>query len=336
MPSGSGKNSRALQIYDPVLTNTARQYKPSGFVYDEIAPHIPVETLSGQYPIFDERYFFQDIENKIQDRGQTPEVELAWSTDTFLCEDYGLKASITPRERAQATHPVNALRLEQSKVVQLSTLMAVRREKRLAAVLKKVSAGTPGQLNLGGAATTAFATSTAIEADWKAAKVAAYNATGLTPNVAVVPYLKAYDMATNTTLRDIFKYTVAGAAENIIKLGQVDGEELLLPRVFQGTRLIIPKGALSHTGNVKATKNLSEIWGSSVRFLYVDPNAGWGVPSTVYSFWHPPVTVEGDGTSGAVVDRWHENDPVKDYIRETECVDEKVCAPDAAYELTGC
>lgn len=332
MPLGTA--SRELQIIDPVLTEIARQFKPTGHVYDVVAPHIPVSTISAQYPVFDERYFFSnEVNNLLVDRGETPEIDLVWSTESFLCQDYGLKVSITPRERAQATNPQDALHLETSKVTQLVTRMRTAREVRLAAALKKTTNG--GQLTLGAAATTAFATSTAIEADWKAAKLAVYNATGLVPNVAIVPYVKAYDMATNSTLRSIFQYFVNSDA--YIKLGPgPDGEDLMLPRVFHGTKLIIPKGALVQSGSPEATKSLSEVWGSSVRFLYVDPNAGWGVPSTCYSFWHAPITIEGAGGNGPVIDRWHENDPVKDLIRQTECVSEKVCAPDLGYELSGC
>lgn len=323
-----------LQIVDEVLTQIARRFTPRGYVYSAICPSIPVNLLSGRYPTFDETYWFANEQsNKIADRGETPEISFTWSTDSYLCEDYGFKVSITPREQQQA-HP--ALRIEQNTIQFLMTQMANQAEKRLAALLRTTANG--GQLNNGGAATAAFASSTAIEADWKTSKTAVYNKTGYTPNVAVVPYLKAYDMATNATLRDIFKYYVN--SENFISLGADDnGEDIFLPRVFQGTRLVIPKGQLAQTGHEGSAQNLSEVWGSSVRFLYVDPNAGWGVPSTVYQFQHPVLTNGGRAATsglGAVVDRWMEMDPRKDYIRATECVAEKVAAPDLGYELTGC
>jgi len=225
----SGRASRELQVVDPVLTNVARQFRPKGYIYDLLCPTIQVDTLSGQYPIYDDTYWFSNVDNnKIADRGETPEIEFAWSLDTYLCEDYGYKISITPRERQQAN---KALRMETSKTKFLMTQMANQREKRLAVVLKKTTNG--GQLTSGAAATTAFATSTAIEADWKTAKTTVYNLTGFTPNVAVVPYLKAYDMATNATLRDLFKYVVN--SDNFIKLGEDEDGDIGLPRVFPAT-----------------------------------------------------------------------------------------------------
>lgn len=336
----STRAARELQIYDPVLTQIARRFRPQGFVYDQLCPSIDVQTPSGQYPIFTDTYWFANEQsNKLSDREETPEIDFTWSMDSYLCEDYGFKTSITPRERQQAGATVGggpALRLEQTKVEFLQQQMANAREKRIAAVLKK-STTAGGQLTSGAAATTAFATSTVIEGDWKTAKTTVYNLTGFTPNVAVVPYLKAYDMATNTTLRDIFKYTM-GSSDSFIRLGSdADGEDIFLPRWFQGTRLIIPKGALAQTGHEGAAKSLSEVWGSSVRFLYVAPNPGWGIPSVAYQFQHPVISGAGTaGSGGPVIDRWSKSDPRKDYIRAMECVDEKVCAPDLGYEMTGC
>lgn len=336
----AGRAARELQIYDPVLTNIARRFRPQGFVYNQLCPTLPVETLSSQYPVFDDRYWFQnEQDNKISDRGKTPEIELVWSTDNFVCEDYGLMVSITPRERQQAgaaSGGGRALRLEQTKVEFLQQQMANASEKRLAAVLRKTTNG--GQLTSGSAAGTAWATATDIEGQFKTARTGVYNLTGMTPNVCVIPYLKAYDMAMNTTLRDIWKYQVNG--ESFIKLGATDdGEEIFLPKWFQGCRLIVPKGALAQTGKEGAAKSLTEVWGTSARFLYVAPGGGgWGIPSTCYQFQHPVLSGEGTAVAageGAVIDRWSERNPRKDLIRAMECVDEKVCAPDLGYELTG-
>jgi len=324
----TGKASRDLQIVDAVLTEVARQFKPQGFVYNEVCPTINVATISGQYPVYDERYFFSNADNNIMsDRAETPELEFSWSTDSYLCADYGFKVSITPREEQQAHE---ALRLRASKVQYLMTMMAAQREKRLAAVLKKTT--NSGQLTGGAAAGTAWATSSTIESDIKTAKLAVYNLTGQEPNTMILPYAKAYDMATNATLRDIFKYQVNEAANAFFQLGSNEG--VLLPRVFHGLRILIPKGALAQTGHEGAAKSLTDVWGTSARILYVEPNAGWGIPSTVYQFQHPVLSGGASAGAGAVVDRWHENDPVRDLIRAQECVTEKVCAPDLGYELS--
>jgi hypothetical protein len=333
----SGRDARDLQIVDPVLTQIARQFRPHGFVYNVLFPTISVAALSGQYPVWDSAYWFgDDVDNQITDREETPEIEFQWSTEPYLCRDYGLKISITPRERQQASAGGEALRLEQSKTQFLMTRMATRRERRAAIKLAKVSAGGLGGLTGGGAVAggVAWATSTAIETDFKTAKMAIYNITGMTPNVCLIPYAKAYDMATNPTLRDIFKYIVNSGA--FINLGADDsGEDVFLPRFFQGCRLIIPKGTLVNTAKEGAAKVLTDVWGTSARFLYVDPQAAWGIPSVAYQFQAPVVTGQGTAGSGPLIDRWRQPDPAKDLIRATECIDEHVCAGDLGYELTG-
>jgi hypothetical protein len=331
-----GRDARDLQIIDPVLTQIARQFRPHGFVYNEVFPTIQVAALSGQYPVWDKAYWFgDDTDNQLTDRQETPEIEFSWSTEPYLCRDYGLKISITPRERQQASAGGQALRLEQSKTQFLMTRMATRRERRAAAKLVKVSAGGLGGLTSGAAASAVFATSTAIEADFKTAKMAIYNLTGMTPNVAVIPYAKAYDMATNPTLRDIFKYIVNSGA--FVTLGaDSNGEDVFLPRYFQGLRLVIPKGTLYNSAREGAAVTLTDVWGASTRFLYVDPQAAWGIPSVAYQFQAPVVTGQGTAGSGPLVDRWRQPDPVKDLIRATECIDEHVCAGDLGYEMTTC
>lgn len=328
----AARAAREAQIVDAVLTSVARRFTPYGFVGQQLCPTVPVDLLSGLYPVFDDSFWFGTPEggNKLSDRAETPEVDFAWSTEPYLCEDYGLKVSITPRERSQA-HRV--LRLEAQKTEFLMGQMALLREQRIAAMLRKTSNG--GQLTGGAAATSPFATSTAIETDFKASKLAVYSLTGLSPNVAVIPYAVAYDMATNATLREIFKYTVNHDA--YIKLGaDQGGEDIFLPRWFQGCRLVVPKGTLRNTAREGAAKSLTDIWGSSVRFLHVAENPGWGIPSVAYQFQHSVITGMGRaGENGPVIDRWHENDPVKDLIRAVECVDERVCAPDLGFELSG-
>ena len=328
----AGRDSRDLQIIDPVLTQIARQYRPHGYIYNQVCPTISVETLSGQYPVYDKAYWFSnDVDNRLTDREGVGEIDFKWSTETYLCQDYGLAISITPRERQQAN---SALRLEQSKTQYLMTRMAQAREIRLAAKLKVIAAGTPGALTTSVAATTAFATSTAVEADWKTCKMAVYNLIGITPNVAIIPYAKAYDLATNATLRDIWKYFVNN--DSYIRLGADDnGEDIFLPRWFHGTRLVVPKGTLKNTANEGAAVSLSDAWGTSVRFLYVDPQAAWGIPSTCYQFQAPVITGQGTAGSGPLIDRWRQPNPVKDMIRAVECIDERVVAPDTGVELTG-
>lgn len=306
------KSPRDLQIVDPVLTNVARAFKPSGFIASDILPIVPVDVDAGQYPIFD-GFFDDDADSKVADRAVTPEVDFKFSTDQYLCEDYRLKATITKKEERNAH---GAVRLRQNKLDVVLTRMAIRREKRAADLLRKTSNG--GQLTLGANAGNKWNVDAAtIEADIKTGATAAYSATGMTTNTIVIPYLVAYEIALQQDIREMVKYTVSG--EKILQVG-----DQLLPATLHGHKVIVPKGAMRNTAAEGATRSLSEIWGDSVRLLHVpEGGGGWGIPATGYTFQSEP----------EVVDRWKDNDPPVENIRAWETKDEKICAPALGYEI---
>lgn len=309
------KSPRDLQIVDAVLTNIARAYKPEGMIYDQVMPTIPVELDSGRYPVFDS-FFDDEVDNKVSDRAITPEVDFTWSTDTYFCEDYRLKASVTDKE-VRNTNDV--IRLRQSKLDTVLLRMALRRETRAAALLRKTTNG--GGLNLGATPGTNWDTSTAIETDIMTGALAVRDATGMVTNTMIIPFKVAYAMALNTTIRALLRWDVTGESGTApLRLG-----DRLLPSVIHGHRVIIA-GAMRNTAKEGATKSLTDIWGDHVRLIYLPANGtgGWGVPSTAYSFRALP----------EVVDRWVERDPPVEFVRAWECVDEKVAAPDVGYELT--
>lgn len=308
----SAKSTRDLQIVDAVLSNVARAHKPRGFIYNEVLPSIPVELDSGRYPIFD-GFFDDDTDPKVSDRAETPEVDFSWSEDTYLCEDYRLKASITKKEERQA-HSV--LRLRQNKLDAVLMRMAIRRERRAADLLRKTTNG--GGLNLGSTVSTNWDQDAAtIEVDIQTGAEAVYDETGMTTNAIVIPWKVAYAVALQQDIREIIKYTMPG--DRIL----IEGD-MVLPKVLHGHRVIIPKGAMRNTAKEGGTKSLTDIWGDHVRLLHIpEGGGGWGIPATGYSFKAEP----------EVVDRWRENDPPVEFVRAWECVDEKVCAPDLGYEL---
>lgn len=315
------KSARDLQIVDAVLTNLARAYKPQGLVYDQVFPKLSVNVDSGLYPVFD-TFFDDDVDNEVKDRSETPEVDFSWSTESYLCIDKRLKASITRKEENQAAH-TGVLRLRQNKLETVLTRMALARERKAAAKLRNTANG--GQLT-GGTHVPATkwdaATGTNIEGDIKQGAIAARRKVGMRTNAMVIPYEVAYAVAVAEEIREIVKYSMQDPV-SILRLG-----DRLLPTVLHGHEVIVAEG-MRNTAKEGATKNLQDIWGESVRLIYLPsggPNeqrGGWGIPSTGYRFENEP----------QVVDRWRENDPPVEYVRAWENADEKVCAPDLGYEI---
>lgn len=312
----------ALQVISPVLTNLARQYKPHGFIADEVLANIPVQTLAGQYPVFTKQEWFSNfVDNLSKDREAAKEVDITFSTEAFLAKEYALKISITDLERAQA-HP--GLRLEASKLTRLMQAQALAKEVRVAALLRDVTNGGGFTASNETAISTKWDLTTSNpEADIRAAALSIYNATGLQPNTIVIPYPVAYNLATihgTDTFRGQMLYTVNGAEAIRIGAG-------VLPSEIHGMRVLIPTGPQVNTQQANTpAASYTEIWGKHVRLLYVDKNAEWGIPSVAYNFQHTPVEVF----------RWRQNDPDIDYIRVKERVDERVVAPDTGWVLSDC
>lgn len=306
---------RSLQIYDPVLTQFARRYKPSGFIGRQILPSIPVSKMSGQYPVFTKDFWFQnDVSTLVADRAGTKEIDFEWSTETYLCDEHALKVGWSDLEADQAD---GVLRFEQSKTEFLTTRMELAYEVEVAALLRKTT--NSGGLNLGAAPSTNWDQDTAtIEADIKTGVLAIYDATGLTPNVIVIPFKVAYAMALQEDIRAILRYDVNGEGRKFLEVG-----DRVIPAVIHGMRVVIPRGAQKDSSNEGGTSSISEIWGDHVRLLYADGGAGWGIPSVAYRMEHTPKKVT----------RWRTVDPDLNYVREMERYDLKVVAPDCGYEL---
>jgi hypothetical protein len=307
----------SLQVIDPLLTNIARRYQPHGFIYNQLISDVPVNTFTGKYVTFTDQYWFQDeVESLVEDRGPTPEIDYQWSTDSYDCKRRGFKVSLTDEEREQASSQ-GGFDLESDKVEFLQHRTALNDEIRLAAILKKVSAGTPGALNLGGTPSTNWDQDTAvIETDIQTGVNAIYDAIGLRPNVMVVPFKVAYAMALQQDIRSLFQYTVNG--QETLRLG-----DKILPSTIHGMRLVIPEAVQKDSAREGGTASRSEVWGTSVRLLYINQGAGRYNPSTIKRFVHTPDTVT----------RWRTNDPDVEFIRSYKRIDEKVVAPDAGYEI---
>ena len=202
----STQDPRGLQIVDPVLTNLALAYRFEGGIYDEVVAAMDVATNAGQYPAWSrEDLRRDDVDNEVADRSETPEIDLTYDLRDYLLRNYRLKISIAGEERQQAHI---ALRLEQTKLYRLLSAMAIRRERRLAAALRKTTNG--GQLTLGGTVSTKWDASSGatIEKDIKAARKAVYDATGQHVDTMVISWDVAYAIALEPSIREIIKYTV--------------------------------------------------------------------------------------------------------------------------------
>ena len=303
--------NRSGQLYNPVLTNIARQYRPTGFVADQVAPRVNVTKEAGQYVIFGASDFFRtDVDLLKPDRAKTKEVDLGITTATFVAEEYSVKASISRRERDQAD---NILNLRQAKTNLVMDQLALAREVRVATKLKKT---TTGELTSGAAPSNNWNVDAAtIELDTITAKDAVYDLIGQGANTAVIPFKVAEQVAIQQDIREVLKYTVNG--QQLLSQG-----EGILPAKLWGLNILVPEGRRA-TNNEGGAAAFTDIWGDDVRVLYVNPNAAYGSPSVAYTFQ----------TRAVEIRTYSEDDPELEWIVGSEIVAEVVTAPDAGYEI---
>lgn len=342
--SGQVGYGSGLQFVDEALTNLAKQFRPDGFIYDEISSPIPVNYRSGRYPVFDPATFFQIANADVADDAPTPIIDFNWSHDTFLARPRRLATRLTREEENQA-HP--ALRLGYSKTIGMLTTFANIRENRLAVKARAQSNG--GQFTNAAQNVSVHwdqgtsGSPAAIQGDVQAAILTAYKACGKRPNTLVLDFEVALAIANDFTMKDILKYQIG---PRIIS----EGIDAVLPPTLFGLKVVIADGVLYNQNRPGQSSALTGVWGNSVRVVYRDPNPQWGVPGTFYTFRAPVVggqaqapnvimpsgtgsTEPGPAGDWAVVDRFWNMDPPAETVRAWECVDEKCVAPELGVEI---
>ena len=298
------------QLFNPVLTNIARQYRPTGFVADAVCPRVTVNRESGQYVIYGASDFFRnDVDALKPDRSPSKEIDLGISTATFVAQEYAFKASISRRELANT----DLANLRQDKVNLVMDQLALAREVRVATKLRKT---TTGDLTSGAAPSNNWNVDAGtIEVDTITAKDAIYDLIGRGANAAVIPFKVAEQVAVQQDIREVLKYTVNG--QQILSQG-----EGILPAQLWGLKIHVPEGRRASNAE-GAAASFADVWGDEVRVLYVNPNASYGAPSVAYTFQTRPVEVRS----------WQGDDPQVEYVEASEIVVEVVTAPDAGYEI---
>jgi hypothetical protein len=311
----AGLTHRGVQLVDPLLTNLGKKYTPEGFIADQVMPRVPVGAESGKYPVWTREDFFRiDTDPLVPDRSETKEIDFTLSSESYSCEEYALRTSVSEREEAQAAAigGTRLLRLRETKVQGVRDIIALHREKRVADLLT----ATGGLSNSSTPSNNWNVDAATIEADIVTAKEAVYDDTGRVPNTIIIPWKVANAIATQQDIREILKYTVDG--RQLIALG-----EKVLPSMLWGLRVLVPavQATTSHEG---ASATFTDLWGDSVRVLYINPTPDTERPSVGYTLQ----------TRGFEVRTWREDDPNVERIRVSDGIlEEKLVAPEAGYEL---
>lgn len=299
------------------LSNLARLYRPdqAGFIADQVCPYIGVEFESNVYYVFDQGPFFAtDVDDLVADRSEPREVEYSHSTDQYTCQRRELAWTISDRERKNADSQLN---LERNKQVGTLGRLLLKREARVAALLRKTTNSGGMTSGANAAADWGTAATTTIESDIITGREAVRQLIGMEPNTIIIPVAVAAKMTKNAQIRDWLKYNVFQPGIN-----PLSERFPLLPEVFLGMRVLVPN-ALQNTAVEGQTASYSDVWSTHVRLIYVTPGPALETPSVAYTFRSEELVTRQERLGK----------PRVDWFAVGQTIVEKVVAPDAGYEI---
>lgn len=307
------------------LSNLAVLYRPleSGFIANEVCPILPVVHESDVYYVFTQGDFYAvDVDDLVPDRAEPREIEFSHTTASYQARRRELAWSISDRERGNADAQ---LRLEANKQNGTLGRLMLKREVRVANLLRKTTNG--GQLALGANAAAKWDAVTTtyqnIYSDVVLGITAMRQAIGLRPNTIVVPAAVAEGLG-----KSLFYTSTTGP--QAIYTGSPDTEPLytqypLLPRVLWGMRVLVP-GVINNTATEGQTASYADIWSEQVRLLYVDASPAIETPSVAYTFSAEALTTRYERRAARRID----------WFATGMTIDERVIASSAGYEINDC
>lgn len=260
---------------DVPLSNALLGYRPMDFVGDMLFPVVPVSKQSGSIIEFSQADAF-----RIEDMKRSPGTEakrVTWgvSSQTYYCNNYALKASVTIEDRANA-EPIYASRLIEGRAQRVLDKLYLGNELRIMSMVGSTS-------NVG--------SSTGVTSIWTGAgadPIADLNtaidnitfATGYRPNTMLAGYKAWNALRRHSTVRNLIFGTNNGggfaSVEGVKNLLEI--ETMLVARNFRNT----------------AEENITAAYATTFRsdavlLCYVNRQPSQENPSYGYSYrWNAP------------------------------------------------
>lgn len=294
---------------DAALTSVVLAYKIGGFIADLLAPRVPVGKESDKYYVFENDDVSRTTENDlIADGASANEVKFRESTDSYFCEEYGLKTLVTQRQKDNAD---SVLKLEQRRAKNLKDKCLTLREKRVATLARDLNNYATGlKVTLTGSSKWSDPSYTGDPLKEIQTYAWAVRAKcGVLPNRIVMPYDVAITFINNSKVIERYKYTKADLIE-----------EIGIPKVVQGMKVLVP-GINENTANEGTTANLNDIWGDDMILARVNYSGAKEELSKFYTFTKSDFKVK----------KWNVNDPEGTYIKDSTIEDAKSVSSIAGY-----
>jgi len=255
---------------DAALSNLAIDYRPQGFIADQIFPIVPVSKKSDNFYVFNQGDKFRETRD-YRVPGQPPNmVSFDVSSDGYNCVNYALGTYITAEEAANADV---AIRSRQRRANFITDLLLINYELRVARMVTSTS-------NVGTYTTTASAWGTDNADPYEDAQgdiAMLEDISGYKANLVVFGKTAWRKFRDSKEIRELL-YPHGGGIPKVDQVATL----LEVDKVLVG-------GAYYNTAAKGATMALSQIWNDSVLYAYIPPKPAIDVPSFGYSFrWTVP------------------------------------------------
>lgn len=262
---------------DRHLTQIALNYRPQGFIADQVFPVVTVRNQTDMIKTYNQADLFR-VENTRRTPG-TEANKIGWavSSDSYIAFNYALKADVTIEDRANAD-PAFLMDFEEGRVMVVTDKLNLDWENRVSALCTTTT-------NVGTAATvssawTDYTNSRPLNAIWTMMDNLE-GATGYRPNRIVMGGDAWLNFSRNDKVIDKINETgVTGAAQNATP---EQAARLL------GVDNLLVGWSFRNTAQEGQSIALSRMWGDHVFIYYAPPRPSVELPAFGYTLrWAAP------------------------------------------------
>lgn len=262
---------------DKHLSNVAINYRPSGFVADQVFPTVQVQKQSDMILTYNQGDLWRR-ENTKRSRGTAAnKVSFQVSSTSYYAENYALAAGVSIEDRANADQGLIRA-VEQGRVNRLLDSLMLDWEVRVATQATNTSnVGTSAAV---GSAWTDLTNSDPLS-DIRAMYDNVESITGYTPNKILFSGDSWKYFSRNSTVID--KVNPSGNTGGGLDASQQQAASLL------GVDQVLVANAFYNTAEEGIAQSLSRVWGDHVLVYYAPSAPSVEVPSFGYSLrWNAP------------------------------------------------
>jgi hypothetical protein len=307
---------------DGLLTDMSVAYvqSPNAFVADAVFPRKPVQKQSDKYATFPKAAFFRDDMQRRANATATAGVQYETSSDSYLCEDWGLHIDVDDRQIANADSPFSP--------VADATLLLTQKElikREVEWVNAFFTTGVWGTDLTGGSDFTQIADAGSDPIGLLAdQQEAVEDATGFLPMDLVVNR-KGWNALRNHP--DIVARITGGATSASPAVLTMANVAAVL-----GVERIHVAAGVKNTAAEGVTASMSRIAGNHALLVYVDPNPGLMTPTAGVTFvWNGYI----GSAEGRRIKRWRIEEIESERVEIQANWDQKVVGSDLGVFLSG-